>query len=441
MLQFLFTKTPLFFLTQSFWRDEAFSYFMAKKNILEMIFLTAKDFNPPLYYFILHFWIKIFGSSEIALRSLSLVFFWATVYVGFMFLNEILKMKVKKSFFYLIFFIINPLLLYFAFEARMYSMLAFFASLSYFAFCKKDYRVYWFATILGLFTHYFMILVVLSQLLFLLVDKKNRFNFKKSAIYLPLLIFSPWVVFFLSQNGLATSFWLVKPQLKYLTNLLGIIYTGNEAYLYPHSLIVGAMEKNVLLFSLLLIFIVILGFFYFRRKEKKNDLWLFNLLFIWGVGLPFLAFVFSFIRPVFIPRYLIFTTVGLTLLVIFIIEKMPRSLKTVLLILVFLLSFSYQLLQLTFRKKFDFRKKIQEMKLVVSKNDLIYITNDLDYFTVQYYLPDNKVYIYGKSYQDIPAYNGKVLIPQDRIASTLPFYPKKAFILNSNGDYSIQAMY
>ena len=65
MLNFIFTKTPLFFLTQSFWRDEAFSYFMAKKNISEIIFLTAKDFNPPLYYSILHFWIKIFGGSEI----------------------------------------------------------------------------------------------------------------------------------------------------------------------------------------------------------------------------------------------------------------------------------------------------------------------------------------------------------------------------------------
>lgn len=441
MLNFFFTKTPLFFLTQSFWRDEAFSFFMAKKGLLEIIFLTAKDYNPPLYYFVLHFWMKIFGGSEIALRSLSFAFFWGTIYVAFLFLNEILKLKERKSWFYLIFFIINPLLLYFAFEARMYSMLAFLASLSYFAFWKKDYRLYLLATVLGLFTHYFMIMVVLSQLLFLILDKKNRFNFKKSVVYKSLLIFSPWVVFFLSQNRLTDSFWLVKPQLKYITNLLGIIYTGNESYLYPHSLIVSAMEKNVLFFSLLLIFIVILGVFYFRGKEKKNDRHLFKLLFIWGVGIPLFAFIFSLIKPIFIPRYLIFTTVGLTLLVIFIAEKMPRSLKIVLLILIFLFSFSYQVLQLTFRKKLDFRKKLQEMKLVVNKNDLVYVSNDLDYFTVQYYLPDNKVYLYGKSYKDIPAYNGKVLIPEERVTSTLPFYPKKAFILNPDGDYSVQAMY
>jgi len=134
MLNFLFTKTPLFFLTQPFWRDEAFSYFMAKKNIFEMLFLTAKDFNPPLYYFILHFWMNIFGSSEIALRSLSLLFFWGTICIVFLFLNNIFKMKERKSSIYLILFIINPLLLYYAFEARMYSMLAFFATLSFYAF-------------------------------------------------------------------------------------------------------------------------------------------------------------------------------------------------------------------------------------------------------------------------------------------------------------------
>jgi hypothetical protein len=384
---------------------------------------------------------KVFGGSEIALRSLSFAFFWGTIYVAFLFLNEIFKIKEKKSWLYLIFFVLNPLLLYFAFEARMYSMLAFLASLSYFAFWKKDYRLYLLATVSGLFTHYFMILVVLSQWLFLLIDKKNRFNFKKSVIYKSLWFFSPWLVFFFTQNGLVSSFWLVKPQLKYLINLPGIIYTGNEAYLYPYSLIVGAMEKYVFFFSLLLIFIVVLGFFYFQRKEKKSDLRLFNLLFIWGIGVPLFVFIFSFIKPVFIPRYLIFSAVGLTLLVIFIAEKMPRSLKTVLLILVFLLSFSYQILQLTYRKKSDLRTKLQEMKLVINKNDLIYVNSDLDYFTVQYYLPDNKVYIYGKSYQNIPAYNGKVLIPEDRVTSTLPFYPKKAFILNSNGDYSVQAMY
>ena len=142
MLNFLFTQTPLAFLTQSFWRDEAFSYFLAKKNVLEIIILSAKDFNPPLYQLLLHFWLKIFGPSEISIRSLSLLFFWATLYVCFLFLQEIFKFNFKKSLIYLLLFLLNPFLLYYAFEARMYSLFTFLATLSFYSFYRKKYKIY-----------------------------------------------------------------------------------------------------------------------------------------------------------------------------------------------------------------------------------------------------------------------------------------------------------
>ena len=439
MLNFLFTKTPLLFLTQSFWRDEAFSYFMAKKSIIEMVFLTAKDFSPPLYYFILHFWMKVFGSSEIALRSLSIIFFWATIYVAFLFLNNIFKMKEKKAFFYLFLFIINPLLLRYAFEARMYSMFAFFASLSYYAFYKKDNRLYLLSTIAGLFTHYFMLLVVFSQLFFLIINKKSVEYIKKKFIYLSLIAFSPWVVFFFNQNNLPTSFWINKPHLKDIFGLLGIIYTGNEAAFYPIDLI-SKIQNNVMYFSLILLVIVMVGiYFYFKRFSKKDQVNS-QLLFIWGIGIPLVVGLISFIKPLYFPRYLIFTSVGFLLLIIFILEKINIYLRVILISILIVLTCSYQKLQIEYRRGTDLRRSLREIQTISKKNDLIY-TNDLDFFTVQYYLKNNNVYIYGKSFEDIPAYNGKVLISKDRAAFSLPFYPKKAFIINPGGDYSIQAMY
>ena len=111
MLNLLFNFTPLKLVAEFIWRDEAFSYFMARENLMNIVLTTARDNNPPLYYILLHFWMKIFGSTEIALRSLSVIFFWATTYVAFLFLNDIFKFKLKRSLFYLIFFIINPLTL------------------------------------------------------------------------------------------------------------------------------------------------------------------------------------------------------------------------------------------------------------------------------------------------------------------------------------------
>ncbi len=434
MLNYLFTKTPLFFLTQSFWRDEAFTYFMAKKNVFEIIFLTAKDFSPPLYYLILHFWIKVFGGSEIALRSLSIIFFWATIYVAFFFLNDILKIKLRKSFFYLIFFIINPPLLYYAFEARMYSMFAFLATLSYYAFCKKNYRLYLLATIAGLFTHYFMIFVILSQLLFLFINKKNVFNFKKSVIYLSSLVFSPWLIYFLLQKS-SLSFWLIKPKSIYVLGLLGVIYTGNEVSLHTK------IQNNILYLTLILFIILATGIYLYLKKLIKKDWLFFQLFFIWAVGIPLVVGILSFIKPVYLSRYLIFTSVGLILLTIFVVEKINVLVRIFLLAVLFILTINYNQLQLSYRKKTDLRKTLREIKEVANKKDSIYVTNELDFFTAEYYLDENRVFIYGKNYQEIPNYVGKVLIPKEKMVSILPFYPQKAFILNSDGSYTIQAMY
>jgi len=438
MLQFLFTKTPLFFLTQSFWRDEAFSYFMAKKSILEIIFLTTKDFNPPLYYLVLHFWMKVFGSSEIALRSLSIIFFWATIYVAFLFLVNVIKMKEKKPTLYLVLFIINPLL-YYAFEARMYTMFAFLAGLSYYAFCKKNYRLYLFATISGLFSHYFMILVVFSQLFFLIINKKSFKDFKRTVIYLSLLAFSPWLVFFFSQNSLPNTFWLTKPHLKDMFGIFGIIYTGNEVAFYPGDLI-SKIQNNVIYLSFVLLVIIAIGIYFYIKKLSKKDRVNFQLFFIWGIGIPLIVGLISFIKPLYFPRYLIFTGVGFLLLIIFILEKINVYMRAIFIIILIVLTFNYQKLQIEYRKKTDLRKVLREIQVIADKKDSIYV-NDLNFFTAQYYLNKNKLYIYGKSYKDIPAYNGKVLISEENVASNLPFYPQKAFILNSNGQYSIQAVY
>jgi len=441
MLNFIFTKTHLFFFTQSFWRDEAFSYFMAKKNISEIIFLTAKDFSPPLYYLILHFWMKIFGGSEISLRTVSFIFFWATLYVVFLFLNDIFKIKFNRAFFYLLFFVINPFLLYYAFEARMYSMLAFFATLSFYYFFKKNYKLYTLTTILGLFTHYFMTFVIAGQWLFLWINKKKGFQFKKSYIYLSGFVFSPWLLYSLWERNLFSSFWITRPQLKYILGLPVVVYTGIESYFDIDQIVLKKIESNLFYLSLVLLSVLMTGVYFYVKKLDKKDRLVFQMLFIWAIGIPVFVGAISFIKPVFLARYLIFASVGLVLLIIFILEKINGLARALLLVLLFALTINYNQLQLSYRKKTDSGKTLREIKAIMNKDDSVYVTSDLDYFTAKYYINDSQVFIYGKNYQDIQDYVGKVLIPKEKIASTLPFYPQKAFILNSDGKYSIQAMY
>lgn len=424
MYSWLFTKTPLIFLIQSFWRDEAFSYLLAKKNILEIITLSAKDFSPPLYYFILHFWMKFFGTGEIAIRMLSLIFFWMTAYVFFLSLTDILKIKVSKAFFYLIFFIINPLQLYYGFEARSYSMFAFFSLLSFYSLFKNNKKLYFISTILGLYTHYFMIFVLAIQ--FFIFRSKNQI--------IAFLYFLPWLIFsFTNKDIVSNSFWINNFALKDLINFVGNLYMGYE---YEFKF----FNKDIFKFSLFLLTVIIGGLIIKKQNHKKENI-LLKTLIIWGLITPFLIILISFIKPIFLPRYLIFANIGLLLLLIYIIDKYPTLLKIIILTILFISTINYNKLQIKERKKTNLKKPIFEIKKLMNKNDYLYVISELDFFTAQYYLDENRVFIWGKSYDEIPNYVGKVLIPKEKIKNLLPFYPQKAFILTSWGEYSIQAMY
>jgi mannosyltransferase len=56
------------------WLDESLSAEIARRPLGAMFTALRHDGSPPLYYLLLHVWIGIFGSSTVAVRSLSSVF-------------------------------------------------------------------------------------------------------------------------------------------------------------------------------------------------------------------------------------------------------------------------------------------------------------------------------------------------------------------------------
>ena len=77
-------------LRQSVWFDEAYSIMVAKRSASEIIRLSALDTHPSLYYLILKIWANVFGWSELALRSLSVIFYGASIAVAGCFIKSIL---------------------------------------------------------------------------------------------------------------------------------------------------------------------------------------------------------------------------------------------------------------------------------------------------------------------------------------------------------------
>src|SRR3989344_9200901 len=147
MMEYLFTKTPLAFLVQNLWRDEAFTFLLSEQSIGKIMQTTAADFNPPLYYIFMHYWMLIFGSSEIAMRSVSVFFYVLTLFIMFEIMVLVFKISFKRALVYFMLIIANPVLLTYAFEARMYMMGAFFVTLSYFALWTGRKKLYIFAVV------------------------------------------------------------------------------------------------------------------------------------------------------------------------------------------------------------------------------------------------------------------------------------------------------
>lgn len=68
------------FVTRSdLWLDEALSVHIARLDLADIVDALRRDGHPPLYYFVLHGWMSVFGESEIAVRALSGVLAVATL--------------------------------------------------------------------------------------------------------------------------------------------------------------------------------------------------------------------------------------------------------------------------------------------------------------------------------------------------------------------------
>jgi uncharacterized membrane protein len=56
---------------QSLWNDEGTSVALAGRSLSQITVSAAADIHPPLYHYLLHYWLRLFGSGDAAARSLS----------------------------------------------------------------------------------------------------------------------------------------------------------------------------------------------------------------------------------------------------------------------------------------------------------------------------------------------------------------------------------
>lgn len=364
-------------LTQSYWRDEAFTVLLARRPLSEIFNLVIKyDHTPPLFFYVQHFWISIFGDTEVAVRSLSLLFYLFAAYFVY---------KLARSRPAALAIGLNPFLWRYALEARHYSAYLFLVLGGVYFFQAGKFvwsNIFW---ALGLWTHNF------TWLYFLVFSIVNRTKKLFPAFFFGAL----WLPFALEQaNRLNQGMWLDPPS--------GWMWWWESLRVFAGTPLLAGLTLGLLIAAL--------------AKPKK----------LLPVALvpPLLAYLVSSLWvPVYLERYLLPT------LPLLLIAGLPAFRRAA---IIFVLASAPAFIQVNQQTtKPAMKQAVESIVSQLQPEEIVVTEQPINYLEVYYYLKqsgkENLLYSYLYPGEDhIPYYVGTDLIkPWQEIVGTpegLPFW-------------------
>jgi uncharacterized membrane protein len=165
---------------QSIWMDEALTAYETRIPFGAMIHVVLHvETTPPLYFVAIWFWAHVFGSGDVALRSLSALAGVALVPIAYLSARELISRSAGVI--AAAFVALNPFLIWYSQEARAYMLLAALsgASFLWFVRARRDpsrRTVTWWAVFssLAIMTHFFAGFLVAPEAAWLLWVSRTR---------------------------------------------------------------------------------------------------------------------------------------------------------------------------------------------------------------------------------------------------------------------------
>ncbi len=282
--------------------DEGWSMWAVRPDETgEMIARVAADVHPPLYFLALDGWVAQVGESDMAARLLSVVGallgLAATYAVGSKLFDRwtaliALIVMGTSSFF-----------VYYAREARMYSLLLALSSLSMWAYWRWQHdpsrshaAIYAISMAALLYTHYDGLLIVVTQVLHLLLVAPRQIGRWLLCGGSALLLFAPWLPVWIEQVRLHPHGPLAQPTPTNATTVtwLGLMLTSGLSIWVAAPYALGRALP--------------------RALHHHRSTWL--LLVVWLLLTPLVVLTANaFVAPVYQPRYIIGISPALALLI------------------------------------------------------------------------------------------------------------------------------
>jgi len=371
------------YITGQFWMDEAITTGIASHPLSAIPGLLRHDGSPPLFYLLLHFWIRLFGGSEGATHALPLLFGLLTIPVGYWAGSSLFGRR--AGLYAATLFAFSTWLTEYAQETRMYELMGLLgiiataAFIHAFVFRRRKYLIVFAVTeALMLYTHAWGIFFGLGAAVALIpiwLDSEDRRGIVRDGAIAfggAVVLFLPWLPNFMYQAGHTGAPWAPPPRF-------------GAPVLLSRDLLGGDRISVGLLLALL----IGLGPFFtrrFRRTSEQTLLWTL-------IALPFatllIAWLASQITPAFVSRYF-----APALAAIFLLSAWGAARSGIVGLAAIVLSvvFVVHLSSYTPRYKSDMRDVGGEMAPLLHKGDLVISGQPEQIPLAWYYLPNGLRY-------------------------------------------------
>jgi len=292
----------------SLWFDEAFSWLVSQQTPISILTDTPPPILPPAYHILLHYW-TLLGDSETSLRLFSTTCSIMSIPVLYAIGRRLFGPKTGLATSLLL--AVLPFQVYFAQEARLYSLVVLLAAIVLWLFVKAwdaEKLVPWLllgiAIAAGFYTHYFIAFTALVLNGFVLLAQPGDWRKVKGmfcADGIALVLVAPQLSSaFRQTREVATNFWLSKPSpLQPVVTL--------DFLLFSHTTPVWAVP--LALFVTLAILALTVLMISYSDREHRQWLWLFLSLTLlppifvfaisWLVGPAYLDRSFSVVTPAY----------------------------------------------------------------------------------------------------------------------------------------------
>jgi len=288
--------------------DEPFTIYYSQAGIPSLFEMLKTENNPPLFFLLLHFWIQVFGISAFSVRFMPFLFSILTAPV--IFLTGKRFFSVGSGIVASLIFTFSNYHLAFAHEARVYPLFVLLTCLSMYFFLsliqnpgkKTPLYLLVIINVLLIYSHFFGFFVIGIQLLSCLIFPETRKAVKAclQALMATLLLYLPYFpVLFSRFSSSSGGTWVPPP-------VFSDLYT--MAWRFSNVPVVTV-------FFILMLTAAFVKYLIGRRNPSEHPSPYQKVLLIWFF-VPYLAiFLLSFKLPMFLDRYLVFTSIAFYLLV------------------------------------------------------------------------------------------------------------------------------